>query len=421
MRPLDATQHQRQPNSMQILAVSSWFPYPPDNGSKLRVYYLLSHLARHHSIRLLTFAEPGEEEGLSGLSTICESVTIVRGNPFKPQAPLAVTDLFGAVPRSYRQTYSDEMQASVDAAIASSDAVIAFQLGAALYLARHRSKPCVFEEAETTVIRERFHGKPFGPDKLRAGLTWWKYARFVRGNVAAFDRTTVVSEMERQHLLKLGCEPAFVHVVPNGVDEAALLEPNKPRAGQMIYSGSITYAPNHEAVRYFVAEILPRIQAVRPDAFVKVTGETAGVDLSPFVHPSVIFTGRVPDVRAEVAQSAVSVVPLKNGGGTRLKILEALALGTPVVSTAKGAEGLDVTNGHDILIADSPQAFAAHVVRLHEDPSLRQRIAANGRQLISRRYTWNKIGSELDQVLQEAIDGHAASRAAVAAGSPQLA
>jgi polysaccharide biosynthesis protein PslH len=391
---------------MRILAVSSWFPYPPDNGSKVRVYKLLTHLAKRHSIHLLSFAETGEESLAPELAKLCESVRVVSGNPFKPSAPLAAADLMGTMPRSYRQTYSPEMQRLVDDAVPGCDAAIAFQLGAALYLRQHHSIPRVLEEVETTVIRDRFRDRSFGPTKLRAGLTWWKYSRFVHDLVRRFDLTTVVSDIERTCLLDVGCDPARVRVLTNGVDRAALFEPNSPHHGRMIYPGSVTYSANLEAVSYFVREILPRIRTARPDALLTVTGKTGDVDVSRLASPSVIFTGRVPDIAKEVAGSAVCVVPLKSGGGTRLKILEALALGTPVVSTSKGAEGLGVTHGKDILIADSAPAFAANVIRLLSEPSFRQRLASNGRQLVSQVYTWDRIGQELGEILREAVDSH---------------
>jgi len=393
---------------MRLLAVSSWFPSPPDNGSKLRAYHLLAHLAARHEVTLLSFAEPGEGASAPDLERMCEAVHVVAGNPFKPRAPLATRGLFDAMPRSFRQTYSPEMQQLVDDAVVRTDAAVAFQLGAGLYLRGHATVPRVLDEIETTVIQNRYRSRPIGTARLRAGLTWWKFSRYVRTLVGCFDQTTVVSAIERQQLLALGCDPARVHVVPNGVDEGALLEPNTPAPGSMIYAGSLRYSANYEAVEYFVRAILPRIHVARPDAHLTVTGDVHGVDLGPLSRPGVAFTGRLPDVRGEVTRSAVSVVPLKTGGGTRLKILEALALGTPVVSTSKGAEGLDVAPGEDILIADTPQAFAAQVIRVLDEVPLRRLLAANGRRLVSRAYTWTHIGTQLDAVLQSAIDVHGA-------------
>ncbi len=124
---------------MKLLAISSWFPYPPDNGSKLRAFHLLSHLAQHHDITLLSFAESGEEADQSVLKDLCRDVRTVPGNPCKPAGALRARDLFSATPRSYVQTYSPRMQDLVDAAVPHHDAALAFQFGSALYLTRHSS------------------------------------------------------------------------------------------------------------------------------------------------------------------------------------------------------------------------------------------------------------------------------------------
>src|SRR5262249_42734291 len=154
---------------------------------------------------------------------------------------------------------------------------------------------------------------------------------------------------------------------------------------------SITYSANLDAVRFFTSEIFPTIRRSRPDVSFIVTGSTGQVDTSALtLGGQVTFTGRVPDVGRLVGESSVCVVPLRAGGGTRLKILEAMAIGTPVVTTTKGAEGLAVNDDEHLLIADSPHEFAACVLRLMDDAALRERLATNGRRLIEARYTWDR-------------------------------
>jgi len=387
---------------MKLLVISSWFPHPPDNGSKLRAFNLLSHLARKHDITLLSFAEAGEGADQSVLKDLCRDVRTVPGNPYKPTNGLRVRDLISATPRSYIQTYSPRMQALVDTLVPLHDAALAFQCGAALYLTKHSTIPRVFDEAETGVIRDAFRTHPRGVARCRRALTWWKYGHFLRHLVETFERTTVVSDVELQHLEDVHCDPTALRIVPNGVDRQALKQRNEPRPGRLIYSGSVTYSANLDAVRFFVTEILPLIRKARPTTLV-VTGSTGSIDVSDLLSDgSVTFTGRVPDVAHLVAHSSVSVVPLRVGGGTRLKILEAMALGTPVVTTPKGAEGLAVTHGENILIADSPEAFAREVLCVMDDFVLRARLAANGRRLVDRRYTWDRIGGELENVIGEA-------------------
>jgi glycosyltransferase involved in cell wall biosynthesis len=155
-----------------------------------------------------------------------------------------------------------------------------------------------------------------------------------------------------------------------------------------------------------LAEAFPRIARAVPDVALTVTGAHTGVDLASLPRPAgVRFTGHVPDVRPLVAQSWASVVPLRLGGGTRLKILESMALGTPVVSTTKGAEGLEVADGENILLADGPPAFADRVVELIRSPELRERIAAGGRRLVERAYDWHVVGRRLSNLVRDVAGG----------------
>ena len=391
---------------MKLLAVSSWFPYPPDNGSKLRAFHLLSHLARHHDITLLSFAEANEDTDASVLRDLCKEVRTVPGNPCKPATALRARDLISAVPRSYVRTYSPRMQDLVDAAVPHHDAAVAFQVGSALYLTKHSTIPRVFDEAEAGVIRDQFRAHPSGPIRWRRGLTWWKFGRFLRHLVESFDRTTVVSDVERQHLADINCDLSAIRIVPNGVDRQSLKQKNELRPGRLIYPGSVTYSANLEAVRFFAGEILPLIKRARPATFL-VTGSTGSIDVADLsADGSVTFTGRVADIAHLIAHCSACVVPLRTGGGTRLKILEAMALGTPVVTTTKGAEGLSVVHGENILIADSPEAFAREVLQVMDDFVLRARLAANGRRLVERLYTWDRIGAGLEKVIVEAQAAH---------------
>jgi glycosyltransferase involved in cell wall biosynthesis len=392
---------------MKLMVVSSWFPYPPDNGSKARAFNLVSRLAERHTVSLLSFAEDGEGDCHQALSAMCRDVQIVPGNPFKPRAPLDSLDLFSRTPRSYMQTYSSQMQALVDAAVPRHDAAVALQLGAALYLSRHTGLPRVFDEAEAGVLRDDYYSQPLGMRRLRRGLTWWKFTRFLRQVTRGFERTTVVSDVELGHLREMKCDSSAIRVVPNGVERDALGRRNTPRPGRLIYPGAITYSANFDAVRYFVDDIFPLVRAGRGDASFIVTGATGNVDFGSFSDRGpVVFTGRMNDVSHLIGQSSVCVVPLRIGGGTRLKILQAMALGTPVVTTTKGAEGLEVTPETDILIADTPSTFAAQVLRVLDDFVLRARLSTNGRRLVERLYTWDRIGSQFEDVLSEAQEAN---------------
>jgi glycosyltransferase involved in cell wall biosynthesis len=297
------------------------------------------------------------------------------------------------------------MQEAVARALPGHDGVLALEISAAVHVAGVTGVPVVFEEAELAVLRDQYLREPAGARRLRRGLTWWKYARFVRRLCRQAAFTTVVSEAERAILGTLGCDLARVAVVPNGVDVDDLDWPRPPQpARRVIYPGSLTYSANLDAVTWFLDSMLPIVRRDLPDVDVWVTGAVGDARLPDvFADARPTLTGNLPDVRPAIAGSAVCVVPLRLGGGTRLKILQAMALGTPVVATSKGAEGLDVTPGRDILIGDTPDAFAAHVIRLLNDPGLADTLSTAARALVRSRYTWARCGAILDEVVQRAV------------------
>ncbi|HEB65696.1 MAG TPA: glycosyltransferase, partial [Chloroflexi bacterium] len=162
------------------------------------------------------------------------------------------------------------------------------------------------------------------------------------------------------------------------------------------------------AMAYFLRDIYPLVRALRPQVRLRITGKTDGVPVERLpLDEDVTLTGYVDDIRPVVARSWITVVPLRVGGGTRLKILESLALGTPVVSTSKGAEGLALEDGKHLLIADTPQAFSQAVVRLLEDPHLRARLGEAGRERVRQLYDWKQIGEVLRAYLRHIRENHA--------------
>lgn len=404
---------------MRLLVVSSWFPCPPDNGAKIRAFNLIEQLARRHEVTLFTFAEEGEAtaEHVGTLQRLCGEVRTFAGNPHKAGRSLRVSGLFSRMPRSYRQTYSHDLATALAAAAPAHDAVLALEIGAALHLRGVGAVPRVFEEAEVRVIEEDATRGSLAR-RWRRALTWRKYAAFTRALVREFDATTVVSGFERDALGRAGCDLAKVHVVDNGVSSAHLAYTTHVESHTLVYPGSPTYAPNFEAARWFGEEVLPRLQAACEGVRFTVTGRADPAQAESLTRLGVVLSGHVEDIRPHIAGSTVCVVPLRTGGGTRLKILEALALGTPVVSTTKGAEGLELTPGQDLLIADDAEAFASAVTSILVDPALRARLSERGRLAIAARYTWDRIGRELEGVLEQVVSRRPGLPESHFAGSP---
>lgn len=383
---------------MRVLFLSRWFPHPADNGSKLRVLNLLRQLAARHTVHLIAFtSEPVQAQSWVALRALCQQVDAVPYQPFQPWSGQALAGFFDARPRSVLATHSPEMEARIQYAATnySFDAVIGSEIDMAPYALQTPVRVRVLDELQISIPWEAYHQAPRLQQKLRAGLTWWKLARYVRGLLEAFDLCTVVSDRERANVLDLiGAGRAAVEVVPNGVDLAAYqADYPEPAADTLIYSGALTYSANLDAVEYFLNEIFPRVRAARPAAQLTVTGRLDGVSRRRLPQmPGVQFSGYVDDIRPVIAGHTVSVVPLRQGGGTRLKILEALALGTPVVATTKGAEGLALVPGRDILLADTPAEFAEAVISVLTDAALRERLARHGRAAVAEHYDWASLG-----------------------------
>lgn len=389
-----------------ILLLSSWFPYPPDNGARQRAYYLLQGLAAKHPVTMVALKDADQSsETATPVHAMCRRVITFPRRQFAPRGLRARAALFSPQPRSLADTFDPLAQRTIqETAREKFGAIVAFQLSMAVYAQRLAHPAKVFDEVEAGLFADAFYNAR-GLARLRAGLTWFKYARFLNRLAGNFAALTIVSATEQSLLTRIGLDPHKLHILPNGVDCAASVNCRAPiNPFTLIYNGALTYHANYDAMRYFTNEILPQIQAAEPRAQLKITGRAPQFAINEISKDNAVsFTGYVDDIRAVVQSSAVCIVPLREGGGTRLKILEAMALGTPVVSTTKGAEGLDVRDGEHLLLADTPEAFAHATVRLLRDPVLRESLTSAARERVCTEYDWNVIQKRMDQVIERVL------------------
>ena len=382
---------------MRILYLSAWFPYPPDNGIKIRTLSLIKALARRHEVDVAALsAQPPNEEQLAALRPYCRNILTEARRPYRPGGLEALLGFFSPLPRSVASTYSPAMAAAVRHAAShfTPDLVICGEISMAPYALALRRLPRILEALELSLIYETTHRPARILQRWRGRLTWIKHAAYVRRYLSHFDACTVASPTELRRVRELAPGPSRLAAVPNGTDlERNTFGSDQPEPDMLIYSGALTYEANFDAVNFFLSEVFPLILAQRPATRLQITGGLAGVPVERLPQsPAVTFTGYLDDVRPAIQHSSVAVVPLRSGGGTRLKILESLALGTPVVATPKGAEGLDLTPGRDLLIAETPADFAAAVLGLLGNPGLREAMRQSGRQAVEARYDFAKIG-----------------------------
>lgn len=374
---------------MKLLFISNWYPYPANNGSKLRVYNLLQGLATRHEVTLVSFTHENDRADADTLQPLCREIHRIPFKPFQPASRRAWAGFLHSMPRSLVDTYVPEMAQCIRQTLDSAayDLVIASQLGAARYSECFKPVPALFEEVELGVLYQQYAAATSMRRRLRHGLTWMKHRRYLEQLLDNYAACTVASEEERRLMAQAVPTYRSVELVPNCVnlaDYAAVHE--TPQPNSLIFTGSFRYFANHEAMIWFLGKVYPHIQAQVPDVHLTITGDHADLPLPP--AGNVTLTGLVDSVLPLISRAWCSVVPIQSGGGTRLKILEAMALGTPVVTTSKGAEGLGAEPGRHLLVADTPQEFAAVVVRLLTTPGLRDHLADAAYTLVRERYDW---------------------------------
>jgi glycosyltransferase involved in cell wall biosynthesis len=388
---------------MKILFLSRWFPYPIDNGAKLRIYHLLRGLAEAHEVHLVSFADDPPLARKEEIQAFCRSVRLAAWKEFQPGSRRALAGLFSPSPRSLVDIYSAEMEGLIRQALAehSFDLVITSEWQMAAYRRLFSGLPVLFEEIEVGLPYGQYARASSVTARLRGGLTWLKHRHFLRELLADGKPCTVVSEEERRLLQAAVPGARNIHVIPNGVSIEEYNVPGiLPQPGSLIFTGSFRYRPNHQAMVWFIERVLPRIQEQVPGVTLTITGDPAGLPLPE--RAGVIQTGFVDNVKPYIARAWASVVPLLIGGGTRLKILEAMSLKTPVIATSKGAEGLAAVPSEHLLIADSPEDFARQAVSLLRDASLRERLSASAYRLVAGTYDWKVIIPRLLEAVEQA-------------------
>jgi glycosyltransferase involved in cell wall biosynthesis len=378
---------------MKILFLSRWFPHPIDNGSKLRIYSLLRGLNQHHDVTLLSFADQaGVNPEAPAIREICSKVSVIPWKEFNPNALRARLAILSLKPRSVVDTFSPAMAQAITDTLNEQqyDLVIASQLQMAAYYPYFRNVPSVFEEFEIGL----FHDQAFSADgkiRIRQALTWFKLRMYLSRLLFFFQACTVVSEKERQLLVRnFNGYRKIIEVIPNclNMDEYENVKADK-KADTLIFTGSFKYRANYEAMLWFVEDVFPLILEQVPDTHLIITGDHADLPLPS--SKNITLAGHVDDIKALIASCTISIAPLLSGGGTRLKILEAMALGIPVVATSKGVEGLEAQMGDQLLIADSPDIFAESVIKLLQGKGLHQGLVANAQQLMREKYDWAGI------------------------------
>jgi polysaccharide biosynthesis protein PslH len=405
---------------MRILWVKADKLLPVQNGGNIRTYHVLRYLSERHQLTFYSYyggvPDPGYERELQrqlpGAMAVCtgkrELSGIARGLDYLSHlgahAPYAVSRFAGARVQKQLQTWFREQRYDV--------AVCDFLDAAINFPGRLNIPSVLFQHNVESEIWRRHADTAGNPvKKMLYRMEFRKMLRYERAAVRKFQHVIAVSENDRALMTKW-VDGDRVTVVPTGVDLAQYRPAPNPldiSAPLVTFVGAMDWEPNVDGVEYFCAEVWPAIKAEVPQARLRIVGRNPDRRVQKWASNSINndnsieVTGRVPSVVEHLRQSAVIIVPLRIGGGTRLKIYEAMATGKAVVSTTIGAEGLDVHHGHDIMLADDPRSFAQAVIMLLRDPELRRRYE-NAAAETAARYDWPAIGERFSEVLQSAVE-----------------
>ena len=400
---------------MRLLWLNAGLLLPLDKGGKLRTWHLMRHLAGHHEITYLSFSDLFEDQANRvGMSEVCSRLeTVPRSDPAKGTPRFyvdAARHVFDPVPYAVAKYRSKEYRARFEALMQPGrfDAVVCDFL--VPFVNMPAALPCpgilFTHNVESEIWRRHAETAASWPSRSLLSQQWQRMLRFERAALAAFDLVLAVSESDRQTFERLypGAVRRPIHVVQTGVDTGyfePLPVPASANPAHLVFTGSMDWLPNEDGMQYFVRDILPHIRRALPNATLSIVGRTPTPAVKRLAEqPGIEVTGRVEDVRPHIAAAAVYVVPLRIGGGTRLKIFEAMSMGKAVVSTTIGAEGLPVTNGADIVIADEPEQFAQAVVQLVNNPPQRQRLEIAARRLVVDRYDWAAVAHDFETALE---------------------
>ena len=389
---------------MKILHVIPYIPAPPNFGGALRIWHLLKHFSAYHDVTVAGYCELGNLEYFKkSFPSLEGKMHLLNRKKAHYHRLVQFTTLFTPHSYWYNWAQSDEFQNLLNRILAGGDFdFVVFEFSAMGHFSLQTNAVRIVDahnvefenfrrmsQLSWSPVRKVFYKREF--EKSRK-----EEIEIFRKQNAIFSTSEVDAGIIKKHAPEI---PNFV--IPNGVETAyfqpfgSMIEPYS-----MVFTGSMSYVPNHDGMYWFLEEVFPKIKKRIPEAVIYIVGNNPPPMLKKLQSESVIITGFVDDVRPFIDKAQVYVVPLRMGSGTRLKILEALSMKKPIVSTSIGSEGIEVENESHLLIRDDTDAFAEAVIQLMNDVVTCNRLVSNGYDLVMQKYDWNIIGHSVDEALK---------------------
>ena len=400
---------------MRILWLKTELLHPVDKGGKIRTYNMLKELKRDHHVTYLTLDDGSADDKAREQATeYCHKLMCVPHRQREKFSPGFYVELFAnlgsRLPYAIKKYESPLMRNTVSELVqeGSVDVVICDFLAPAINVPRNLSCPTVLfqHNVEAMIWKRHFEVQTNQLKKSYLRIQWQKMRAFELDQCRSFDSVVAVSAEDRDEIMsEYSVERVFD--VPTGVDTEFFHDSgaNSITPHNLVFTGSMDWLPNEDAISYFTEQILPLIRRSIPDVSLTVVGRNPYPSLLELSKrdPAVLVTGRVDDVRPFMEKAAAYIVPLRIGGGTRLKIFEAMSMKKAIVSTTIGAEGLPVSDGNELRIADTPESFAAAVVELLAKPDLTKQMGERAAAVVRERFGWSGVAKRFAEICETAV------------------
>ena len=398
---------------MKILMLTPYLPYPLLSGGQIRTYNLLKNLAKKHEITLYSLIkEESEKQYIPQIKSFCEKVAVFK----RPKNPWALRNILLAGFTLYPFVVTRNLPIGAKSAIAKALGKNQFDLihAETFYMMPNIPQtkiPILLVEQTIEYLGYQSYVKQAKPWLLKPllHLDVLKIFLWERYFWQKANRLVTMSEEDKRFIQKIVKKPLEIDVVANGVDMEFFSKTKKdlPRNPVVLFVGTFKWLPNVDAVMVLVKKIWPKIVKKLPQARLKIVGFSPTPAILEFSQdPRIEVLGEVEDIRDAYRRAHVLLAPIRSGKGTRYKILEAMATGTPIISTKLGVEGLAITSNKEALITDNLSALARLTIKLLKDRKLQQKMALAGRQLVKKHYNWQIISRELDRIYQELGHGY---------------
>ncbi len=403
---------------MKILMLTPYLPYPLHSGGQIRTYNLLKKLAKDHEVTLYALIKDwSEQDGLSQLAPLCHSIRLFK----RSQKPFTITNVLRTAVSSFPFLVMRNHVSGMTTAIEEELNTNTYDLihAETFYMMPHIPETTV----PTLLVEQTIEYLGYESYAKKAPAIFRPFLNIDIGKLKKWekhywnhcDQLVVMSQEDKAFVAKHLLRDIPISVVENGVDSEwfSQVKRREPSAPTILFVGTFRWLPNQEAVRILVQKIWPSVKKVLPSARLAIVGAAPTAEVLSFAQsdPSISVSGNIPDIREAFATSHVLAAPVWSGKGTRYKVLEALAAGTPVVATSTAVEGLSIKSGTEAIVVDDSEKFADALIKLLQSTAQRDKLREAGRTFVKQQFDWNLIAGKLDSIYRRIGDSQYVKKA----------